>query len=87
MDPFDTLWVDDKSEKEIPLKNTSLKKKFRAAKEKLLNLSQEVYCEGLPKIFENGSNIVNRLVFVFLFLFFSALTCFLMTQNVSDFFR
>jgi len=96
IDPLEALWVDsivdalvseDKNKKVNSSKKSFLKNKFQAAKQKFLELSQEAYCECFPKIFEDGSNIFKRLIWAFLFLFFSALTCYLMAQNIFDYLR
>ena len=65
----------------------SLEKKWPLIREKLLELSQEVNCECFPKIFEKELAFSNKLIWASLFSIFSALTCFLLAQNVLDFFR
>jgi len=63
------------------------KKKWTEIKEKFVELSREVYCECYPKIFEEGSHLVNKLMYTFFFLSFTGLTCYLVTQNVLDYLR
>jgi len=71
----------------IEAKYVYLREKWRATKEKFLELSQEVQCEGYPKIFADGSHIVNRLIWTFLFVVLTGITCYLLTQNVLDYLR
>ena len=64
-----------------------LKIKIHVIKEKFIELARNFNCECFPKIFKNGSHIVNRLIWTFLFGLFSVLTLFLLIQNILDYFR
>ena len=66
---------------------SSFLKKWNTIKKSFLELSQEVNCECFPKIFEEGSHIINKLIWAFLFVIFTALTCWLCMQNVLDYLR
>ena len=62
-------------------------RKWLAIKNCFLEWSQKVQCECFPRIFEKGTNNLNRLIWTFLFLIFSTLTCYLLSQNVLDYLR
>ena len=81
--------IQEENEKSTVVINNkfNFKGKWQAIKEMFLELSQEVYCECFPKIFEESSHIVNKLIWTFLFVIFTALTCYFLTQNVLGYFR
>ena len=83
--PKDTVSVETQEVKKSF--GSILKLKLNAIKEKFLELAKEIQCECFPKIFEDNSHFVNKLIWAFLFVGFSGLTCFLLTQNVLDFVR
>jgi hypothetical protein len=56
-------------------------------KETFLEMAIEVQCDGFPKIFKDNSHFVSKLIWAFLCLIFTGLTCYLLTRNVLDFFR
>ena len=64
-----------------------ISKKLPKIKKTFFEWSQDVNCECFPKIFEEGSTIVNKLIWTFLFLIFSGLTCYLLAQNLLEYFR
>jgi hypothetical protein len=61
--------------------------KITNLKKKLIELAKEVNCECLPKIFQEGSHHVMKLIWTFLFLVFSGFTLFALTENLNDYFR
>ena len=64
-----------------------IKLKCYGIKEKFLELAKEIQCECFPKIFKDDSFLINKLLWAFLFVGFSVLTCYLLTQNVLDYLR
>jgi hypothetical protein len=64
-----------------------LKNKRDEIKKKFLDLANQVNCECFPKIFHDGSHILMKLIWAFLFVVFSGLTGYLLRQNVIDYLR
>ena len=61
--------------------------KITNLKKKLLDLAKEVNCECFPKIFQEDSHYIMKLIWTLLFLAFSGFTFVALTENLSDYFR
>lgn len=79
--------MDLNTDKGIVKSIRNFQKKWNAVKEMFLELSQEVTCKCFPKIFEQGSHMVKRLIWALLFIVFTALTFYILTQSIFNYFR
>ncbi len=66
---------------------TSMKRRLIAMEEEFLELARNIKCECFPKMFKKGSNLINKLMWSFLFVTFSLLTLYMLKQNVFDYFK
>ena len=76
-------------DKTLPVKpkdESLFQKKWKIAKQRFLELSQDVQCECFPRIFEDA-HYVKKFIWAILFLVFSALTIYLLTQNIISYYK